>query len=103
MSNDFNGLIIKAARTLLNWGQQELADKAGCSVMTVVAFEKENSLHLDATRARIVNVMEEAGITFVPYKDGVGPGVLYSSREARKAVAPAKPRTAPKRSGSAEN
>ena len=81
MNTRVPGQIIKTARTLLNWGQQELADKAGCSITTLVTLEREKSFHHEATRMRIIAALEAAGVEFLEREGGKGMGVRYRSVE----------------------
>jgi transcriptional regulator with XRE-family HTH domain len=65
---------IKAARMLLDWSQDRLAEVAGIGIATVKRLEaQDNGLGgRDETVAKIVGALERAGIEF---QDGKGPGV----------------------------
>ena len=64
----------RAARALLSWSQRKLADEAAVGFLTVRDFEKGRhepyARNLDAMR----EVMERAGVSFIP-ENGGGPGV----------------------------
>lgn len=67
---------IKAARALLNWTVQELADRSGIGFTTVVRMEASDGIPasqvktLDAVR----KVLEKSGIEFIGSPDDA-PGV----------------------------
>jgi len=67
---------IRAARALLRWSAQDLADKAGIGVATVRRCEAENG-PVSATQANqnaIRATFEVAGVQFIP-ENGGGAGV----------------------------
>jgi predicted transcriptional regulator len=64
----------RAARGLLTWGQQELADKASVGVVTVRQFEAGTNQPRRATLSVIRRAFEEAGVEFID-ENGGGPGV----------------------------
>ena len=64
----------RAARGLLNWSQQKLAEEARVSRATVAHYETE-SANLQANNIlSLQHVLEEAGIEFISTNGG-GPGV----------------------------
>lgn len=64
----------RAARGLLDWTQDALAEAAGVSRSTVRDFEAgRHELHM-GTQRHIVSALEAAGVVLVP-ADDVGPGV----------------------------
>ena len=72
----------RAARGLLDWGQVDLADKAGVGVVTVRQFEAGH----DARRATlqvIKQAFELAGVEFID-ENGGGPGVRLRKRHQKK-------------------
>jgi transcriptional regulator with XRE-family HTH domain len=72
----------RAARGLLDWGQADLADKAGVGVVTVRQFEAGH----DARRATlqvIKQAFELAGVEFID-ENGGGPGVRLRKRHQKK-------------------
>ena len=74
-------LQVRMARTALGWGVRDLARKAGVSPTTVTRFE--NGAHTRAdTLGQIQDVLERAGIIFLPADEAGGPGVRL--REPRR-------------------
>jgi len=66
---------IRAARALIEWKQQELADKAGLSFATIQRMEtlgtgRSSAANVDA----VTKALEAAGIQFIP-ENGGGAGV----------------------------
>ncbi|MBV9482092.1 MAG: helix-turn-helix domain-containing protein [Acidobacteria bacterium] len=59
---------IHAARAMLNWSMQELANRAGCSWRTIRRAEEAGAtvprMHV-STLERITAVLEAAGIAFI--------------------------------------
>lgn len=62
----------RAARGLLKWTQDDLAEKAGVSVVTVRNFENEKSAPQRASLDVIRRALEAAGVEFI---NGDAPGV----------------------------
>ena len=68
---------IKAARSLLGWNQNDLAQASSVGVQTIKRIE----LSRDRIRGRAENIflvqkaLEEAGIIFIPADENGGPGV----------------------------
>jgi transcriptional regulator with XRE-family HTH domain len=65
----------RAARGLLNWTLADLASAASLGLSTVKNYE--NSLR-DTTPANLIAIrraLEEAGVEFIPAKNGRGVGV----------------------------
>jgi transcriptional regulator with XRE-family HTH domain len=58
--------LIRAARGLLGWQQQELADKAGLSLSAVNNYEREIGSTRQTTINAMIATLEEAGIEFLP-------------------------------------
>jgi transcriptional regulator with XRE-family HTH domain len=67
---------IKAARALLGWSQEQLADASGVSIPTVKRLEAQHGLlgGRDETSAKIRNALEHGGVDFLD-ENGGGPGV----------------------------
>ena len=74
----------RAARGLLDWTQQDLADRAGVGIVTVRQFEGAVNRPRRATLEVIRRALESAGVVFIEANGG-GPGVRL-----RKAPQPAK-------------
>lgn len=67
---------VKAARALLGWSQQDLAERSGVSEPTIKRLEAtggELGGRPDTARA-IVDALEVAGVQFIP-ENGGGAGV----------------------------
>jgi predicted transcriptional regulator len=64
----------RAARGLLDWGQQDLADKAAVGVVTVRLFEAGGHEPRRSTLHVIRLAFEAAGVVFIEANGG-GPGV----------------------------
>lgn len=55
----------RAARALLNWSQEELADKASIAAMTVRMFETGKAKPRPVTARSIREALERGGIRFI--------------------------------------
>lgn len=62
----------RAARALLDWSQQELADTAGVGVVTVRQLESGSSQPRRATMDVLRRALESAGVQFVSQGDEAG-------------------------------
>jgi DNA-binding XRE family transcriptional regulator len=60
---------IRAARSLLNWGQAELAKKAGLTQATIANLELEKHSPTKTTSSILISTFEDAGVELLP--DGV--------------------------------
>ena len=72
---------IRAARGLLNWTVQELAEKAGLDRNTVAQIESGRYASNSETMAAIRRVLEAAGIEFT---NGRWPGVRLRPERRRQ-------------------
>ena len=73
----------RAARGLLDWTQQELANAARIGVATVRLFEGEIGESRQATLAMLRQAFELAGVEFID-ENGGGPGVQLRKRHRLK-------------------
>ena len=73
----------RAARGLLNWTQEELADAARIGVATIRQFEGGHAESRHATLAVLRRAFEDAGVEFID-ENGGGPGLRLRKRQARK-------------------
>lgn len=64
----------RAARALIDWSQQDLANAAGVGVVTVRQFEAGVGAPRNATTETLMNALEAAGVEFLTGNGG-GPGV----------------------------
>jgi predicted transcriptional regulator len=73
---------IKAARALLGWSQDHLADKAGISVPTIKRLEAAGGDigGRAETGAALVAALEKAGVEFIA-ENGGGAGVRMKKRK----------------------
>lgn len=77
----------RAARGLLDWTQQELADRAGVGIVTVRQFEGGLSEPRRATVEVIRQALETAGILFLE-DNGGGEGVRFRKPQRRARQTP---------------
>jgi len=70
----------RAARGLLDWTQQVLADKAQIGVVTLRQFESGANLPRRATLKAIEMALAEAGVLFVRDDDYAGAGVRMAKK-----------------------
>jgi ribosome-binding protein aMBF1 (putative translation factor) len=69
---------IKAARALLEWSQEDLAQRSGLSVVTIRRFEARGHARVsDEARIKMETTLEAAGIEFT---NGRKPGVRLNKR-----------------------
>jgi transcriptional regulator with XRE-family HTH domain len=73
----------RAARGLLEWSQQELAERAQVGVVTVHQLEASTSEPRRATLQAIRRAFEMAGVEFID-ENGGGPGVRLRKRHQKK-------------------
>jgi len=73
----------RAARGLLDWTQQQLADAANVGIVTVRHFESGKVDPRPATLVVIEQALAAAGVEFID-KDGGGPGVRLRKRQRSK-------------------
>jgi transcriptional regulator with XRE-family HTH domain len=66
----------RAARALLDWSQQRLADEATVGNAIIRDFEGEKSAPLNATLQMLRTALEAAGVMFLA-ENGEGPGVRF--------------------------
>ncbi len=70
----------RAARALLGWSRQQLANSAQIAERTLVDFERGARSPLNRTLTDIQRALEDAGVIFID-EDDEGPGVrLKKSR-----------------------
>jgi transcriptional regulator with XRE-family HTH domain len=73
----------RAARGLLDWSQQKLADRAGLGIVTIRQIEVGITDPRRATLAVLKQAFERAGIEFID-ENGGGPGVRIRKRKRTK-------------------
>ncbi len=67
---------IRAARALLKWSAQDLADRSGIGFRTIQRFESESGIPGSRSKnlMTIRKALEDAGVVFID-QNGGGPGV----------------------------
>jgi transcriptional regulator with XRE-family HTH domain len=73
----------RAARGLLDWTQQDLANAARIGVATIRLFEGEATESRPATLAMLRRTFELAGVEFID-ENGGGPGLRLRKRPRAK-------------------
>lgn len=69
----------RAARSMLGWNRDRLAEESGVSRPTLADFEANKRKPYGRTLADVRRTMEEAGIMFVDRDDIGGVGVRFRS------------------------
>jgi transcriptional regulator with XRE-family HTH domain len=77
----------RAARALLGWGQQDLANQARVGIVTVNQLENGLSRPRHATLEVIQRALESAGVEFID-ENGGGPGVRLRKRTSKRNTRP---------------
>ncbi len=72
---------VKAARSLLDWSQSDLAAASGVSEPTIKRLEAQDDLlgGRSDTADKIVSALQEGGVEFIP-ENGGGAGVRLRKR-----------------------
>ena len=68
---------MRAARALLKWSAQNLADHSGVNWKTIQRLESGVGIPASRTKnlMRIRQVLEDAGVIFIDQSEEIGPGV----------------------------
>jgi hypothetical protein len=81
------GRQVRAARALLNWKQEMLAEKALVALTALKRLESERELQVhEGTRDQVRRVLEAAGILFVESDRGRGVMLLHDAEPATRPV-----------------
>jgi transcriptional regulator with XRE-family HTH domain len=76
---------LRAARALVRWSRETLAEKAGVSAQTVTGFELLGADSRISTLHKIRRALETAGVRFIDEDEQPGPGVrLQKGKPAGK-------------------
>lgn len=76
MFSDISAAQVRAARALLDWSRERLADVSGVPERTLARFEAEEGSPQQRTFTAIRAALESAGVEFM---DGDAPGVRLRS------------------------
>ncbi|TPL96331.1 helix-turn-helix transcriptional regulator [Mesorhizobium sp. B2-3-11] len=79
MKTDILPQQIRAARALIDWTREDLANASGVTVRTLARIESFQTLPRPATLQAISSALEAAGIEFIS-QNGGGPGVRLAHR-----------------------
>ncbi len=80
------GRQIRAARAMLNWKQDMLADKALVALTALKRLESERNLAVhESTRDQVRRALEAAGVMFIESEQGMGVMLLNDTRPRRSA------------------
>lgn len=63
---------VRAARALLDWSQEELADRAGVTRRTIAGFENGEKVPHKSTVERIVVAFRQDGVRFINADGEIG-------------------------------
>ncbi|MBP7334932.1 MAG: helix-turn-helix transcriptional regulator [Niveispirillum sp.] len=74
---------LRAARGLVNWSREELANQAGTTERTVARIELEEGAARQSTLTAIRTALEAAGVIFIQ-ENGEGPGVRLRRTDKEK-------------------
>lgn len=72
-----SGRQVAAARSLLNWSQDHLAEAAEVNKHTIFRWESGHTTPHQSTVNRIIKAIEECGVEFT---NGGQPGVRYKAK-----------------------
>jgi len=75
---------MRAARGLLGWSAQELAEQAGVDLLMLVAFESDGYFLSIFEFARLQRALISSGVEFIALGDGLGRGVRFVASGAIK-------------------
>ncbi|WP_232845052.1 helix-turn-helix domain-containing protein [Paracoccus onubensis] len=73
---------IRAARGLLGWTQEDLANASGLTVRTLARIESAQTTPRQTTLEALSAALEAAGVEFIP-ENGGGPGVRLAHKLSR--------------------
>ncbi|WP_265517915.1 helix-turn-helix domain-containing protein [Nitratireductor luteus] len=82
MKKDIYPEQIRAARALINWSREDLANASGVTVRTLARIEGAQTVPRQTTLGALSAALEAAGVEFTP-ENGGGPGVRLAKRPDR--------------------
>ena len=74
---------LRAARGLVAWSRERLAEASGVSVIAIKTFENGNSDPRMSTMTALRSALLKAGVIFTDATDERGPGVAFRKPTAR--------------------
>lgn len=79
MTQVATGIQLRAARSALGWSREELAQRSGVSVRTIVRHEESAGVPLSraGNLAALIRALEAAGIEFLAGDTGAPPGLRF--------------------------
>jgi transcriptional regulator with XRE-family HTH domain len=85
IKNAINGPQVRAARALLGWSRDQLAEESGIPKRTLLRFESGDGRPHRRTAEAVRAALEAAGVCFIP-ENGGGAGVrMYRPNQVRAA------------------
>ncbi|WP_374765220.1 helix-turn-helix domain-containing protein [Yunchengibacter salinarum] len=72
----FDPRLCRAARSLLDWSQGDLAAAASIGVSTVADYERGSRKPIANNLKALIRALEEGGVVFIPPNEG-GAGVRF--------------------------
>jgi ribosome-binding protein aMBF1 (putative translation factor) len=75
---------LRAARALVGWSRETLAEKSGVGAPTIRDFEVNSSDPKQGTVHKWRRALEAAGIEFIDESENRGPGVCLRKDPARR-------------------
>ena len=71
---------LRAARALLGWSQEQMAQAAGVGLSTIRDYENERRAGAMDSLKAICRALENQGVVFLPSRDDYGPGVCLLAK-----------------------
>ena len=72
---------LRAARALLDWTRDDLAQKSGVAAVTAIGFEHGRTDPKVSTLYKWKRALEQAGVQFIDLDDSGGPGVRIRAKK----------------------
>ena len=75
---------LRAARAIVGWSREDLAEKSGMSAQAIREFELGSSDPKMGTVQKWRRALEAAGVQFIDADDASGPGVRLRSAKGKR-------------------
>jgi transcriptional regulator with XRE-family HTH domain len=75
---------LRAARALLDWTRDDLADKSGVAAVTAIGFEHGRTDPKISTLYKWRRALEAAGVAFIDETETDGPGVRLKKTRVKR-------------------